>query len=343
MAFFAAAIVFDLVVLSWGETPSSIARQLLAGTWGNAYGVGQVFFKATSILIAAIAARAALRAGLFNIGVDGAIAVSALAVGAIGAKLSPTLSPFLAWPLLTVVAFVVAALWTLPQGVLKARFGAHEVISGIMLNKIGVGLVGYLLARGLAAQGSVHTVPLPRIATLTRFGDLRLRFFRLFTIDLHALHGSALNVAVFVAVAVAFGWSFLARRTIFGRELAAVGASPSASRAAGIPLGRRFVQALALSGGIAGLTALNDVMGYKGYAEEGLSAGVGFTGLAAALLAGESALAAIAASLLFATLSQGRLSINARVPMELVDVLVAVLILFVGAERGVQRLLHEEA
>lgn len=308
-------IAFELAVLAWGESPGSILAQLFAGTWGTRYGAGQVLFKATSIAIAGAAAQIALRAGLFQIGVDGAIAVSALAVGALGARLSPNVSPWLAWPALAFVGALVGASWTLPIGVLRARFSAHEVISGIMMNKIAAATVGYLLASGLAEKASVHTHPLPSGARLSR-----LPFFP----------GSAANVAIVVAVAVVLGWALVARRTIFGREIVAIGASESAAHATGIGLGRRQVQVLALSGAVAGLCALNDVMGYKGYAEEGLSAGVGFTGLAAALLAGRSTVGLLFSALFFATLSQGGLSINARIPMEIVDVVVAFVILFVA-------------
>ncbi|GAC1352869.1 MAG: ABC transporter permease [Polyangiales bacterium] len=317
------AIAFDLLVLAWGETPASVAKQLLSGTWGTAYGIGQVLFKATSILIAAIAARVALRTGLFNIGIDGSVALGALAVGAVGAALPTNISHWVAWPLLTLIGMAVGALWALPAGILRARFGAHEVISGIMLNKIAVMLVGYLLSKGLAEHASVHTRSLPEGGVLTRLEFLPLPWFR-------ALHGSAVNLAIFVVIGLVVAWPWLASRSIFGRELEAIGASPTASQATGIPVNRRLLQAMCISGALAGLIALNEVMGYKGYAEEGVAAGVGFTGIAAALLALDSTFALIAASLFFATLSQGGLSINARVPMEIVDVLVAIVILLVA-------------
>lgn len=336
-----AAIVFDLVVLAWGETPHAIARQILSGTWGTPYGIGQVLFKSTSILVAAVAARVALRAGLFHIGVDGSIAIAAISVGAVGALLPTGIPAREAFPILFVVAAAAGAAWSLPVGILRARFGAHEVISGIMLNNVAVALVGWLLSPTggkLAEHASVHTHALPAGATLPRLE--RLHFFQL---DLRALHGSAANLALFAALALAFGWSWFARRTVRGRELAAVGASPTASNAAGIRVGRRFVEALVLSGAVAGLCALNDVMGYKGYAEEGVSAGVGFTGIAAAILAGESALGLIVASLWFGTLSQGGLSINARVPMEIVDVLDASLILLVAVSPAITHAIESRA
>lgn len=319
------ALSFELAVLLFGESPGSIVSQLVAGTWGTRYGLGQVLFKATSIAIAGAAAQIALRAGLFQIGVDGAIAVSALAVGAIGARLPQTVSPFLAWPLLAAIAVAAGALWSLPIGLLRARFGAHEVISGIMLNKIAGALVGYLFARGLAEKASVHTPPLPPGARIPH---------------LPSFPGSAVNLSWRVAVVVVVVVAVFVARTRPGREIQAIGASESVAGAAGIRVGRRQIQVLAISGAIAGLCALNDVMGFKGYAEEGLSAGVGFTGLAAALLAGRSAAGLLAASLFFATLSQGGLSINARVPMEIVDVVIGLTILFVAIAPTVDRKLE---
>lgn len=321
-------LAFELAVLAWGESPWSIARQLFVGTWGTRYGAGQVLFKTTSIALAGVAAQMALRAGLFNLGVDGAIAVSALAVGGVGAALPATISPVIAWPLLALVGAAVGALWTAPVGVLRARFGAHEVISGIMLNKISGAVVGWLLVRGLAEKASVHTRPMPRGALLPRFAFAP---------------GSAANVSIVVAALAVIGAFLLARRTVFGRECAAIGASESASRASGVRVGRRQIEILALSGAVAGLCALNDVMGYKGYAEEGLSLGVGFTGLAAALLAGDSPIGLAVAALFFGTLSQGGLSINARIPMEIVDVLSALILLFVAVAPAIDRALGRDS
>ncbi len=321
-------IAFEIAVLAWGESPLAIVRLIGAGTWGTRYGAGQVLFKATSIALAAVAARIALRAGLFHIGIDGAIAVSALCVGAAGASLPASVPSLVAWPLLFAIAFFAGASWAAPAGVLRARFGAHEVISGIMLNKIAASFVGFLLARGLAEKGTIHTPRLPAGAVLPR-----ILWFP----------GAAANAAILVAVAAIVAIALGSRRTVFGRELAAIGASESASHATGVPVGRRQIEVLSLSGGIAGLVALNDVMGYKGYAEEGVSAGVGFTGLAAALLAGDSAPGLAIAALFFATLSQGGLAINARVPMEIVDVVVAIVILLVAVGPEIDRRLGRGA
>jgi simple sugar transport system permease protein len=133
-------------------------------------------------------------------------------------------------------------------------------------------------------------------------------------------------VALAGAVVLAFvlGWAY--RRTRFGREVALVGLNPDACAAERIPVRRRIAEALVASGAIAGLVASATVMGYKGYFEQGLGAGAGFAGLAVALLGRGSSLGLVLAALLFGTLQQGGLAINAHVPMELMDVIIGVVI-----------------
>ncbi len=321
LALMVAAIVFELVVIAWGESPRALAAKLWAGTWGSSFGVGQVVFKATTIALAGLAARIALSAGLFHIGIDGCIALASLAVGASLARFSPGVSPLVAWPIGLLIAALIGAAWALPAAALRVRFGAHEVISGIMTNNIGASLVSLLLAKGLAEHASVHTRALPSGARLPRLSALP---------GLSALHGSAASIACALAVIAVVGGSWISRRTVLGRDLAAIAGNPSAARASGIAVGRLTLGAMLLSGAVAGLASLNEVMGYRGWAEEGGAAGAGFVGLAAALLGGESSIGLLFASLLFATLSQGGLAINATLPMEIVDVLSAVVTLLVA-------------
>jgi simple sugar transport system permease protein len=315
-------VVFELAVLAWGESPGPILRALVAGTWGSRYDAGQVLFKATSILVVGAAAQVALRGGLFHVGLEGVIAIAALAVGAIGARLPQAIPVFVAWPLLTGCALVAGALWALPAGILRARFGAHEVLTGIMLNKIAAALVGWAFVAGLG-HGGPRTAPLPEGARIGR---------------LEIFPGAAANLSVVVGVVVAVALAVFAQRTVRGRNAAAIAASESAATAAGIAVGRSRLELLVLSGAAAGLVALNDVMGYRHLAEQGALDGLGFRGLAAALLAGRSPIGLFAASLFLATLAQGGFAINSRVPMEIVDVVVAVVLLLVAAAPALDRL-----
>ncbi len=311
----AAWIAFDLLVWAYGEAPRVLFTLLFQGTWGSAYGVGQVLFKATPLLFTGIAVDLALRAGLFNIGGEGQLTVASLAVGALGAVLPRALPMGIAIPAMLITAAVAGSAWAVVPALLKTRFGAHEVISTIMMNRIAEAAVGLAFGLGLATKGSVRTRDLIAGARLPRLD-----------VVVHALSGSAVSFALVLAVSSAFiaVWSYGGTR--LGRETGQVGMNPVACAAEKIPVSRRIVQAMLLSGAVAGLASTATVLGYKGYFEQGLGTGAGFGGVAVALLGRGSALGLILAALLFGTLQQGGLAINAHVPMEVMDVLQGVVI-----------------
>lgn len=315
----AAWIAFTLLVWIYGESPRELAAQLFAGTWGTAYGAGQVLYKATPLLFTGVAVDVALRAGLFNIGAEGQLTIASLAAATTAAHLGgseATLPAALGVPI--VVALVAAAggaAWAVVPAVLRARFGAHEVISTIMMNRIADSVVALAFANGFAIKGTVRT---PDVAAAARLPRLE----RVFS----ALHGSAVSVALVVAVAVAFVGGAWLHRARVGRELVLVGLNARACAAERVPVARRLAQALLLSGAIAGLASTATVLGYKGYYESGLGAGAGFGGLAVALLGRGNPVGLFLAALLFGTLQQGGLAINGRVPMEVMDVLQGVVI-----------------
>jgi simple sugar transport system permease protein len=311
----AAWIAFDLMVWGYGESPRRLFVLLFEGTWGSPYGAGQVLFKATPLLFTGIAVDLALRAGLYNIGAEGQVAVASLAAGALGAILPTWLPPILGVPIAVLAAILAGGAWAFAPAILRARFGAHEVISTIMMNRIADAGVGLALGAGLALKGTVRTHDLARGAHLVRLERL-----------VPALRGSALSVALIGAILLALALSWVYRHTRFGRELTLVGLNPEACAAEHMPVRRRIAETLIASGAIAGLVASATVLGYKGYFEQGLGAGAGFAGLAVALLGRGSAIGLVLAALLFGTLQQGGLAINALVPMELMDVITGVVI-----------------
>jgi simple sugar transport system permease protein len=311
-------IVFDLAVWGYGEAPGDVARLLFRGTWGTAYGAGQVLFKATPLLLTGAAVDMGLRAGLFNIGAEGQLTVASLAVGVLAARLGGV-PPALGVPIVLATALAVGGAWAAIPAWLRVRFGAHEVVSTIMMNRIADALVAWLLASGLALRGSLRTADAAPGARLPRL-DVVFRSFR----------GSAVSFALVVAVlgAAAAAWS--ARRTRIGREIAQVGSNARACEAERIPVRRRLAQAFIVSGALAGLASSGTVLGYKGYFEVGLGAGAGFGGLAVALLGRSRFVGLVLAALFFGTLQQGGLAINASVPREVMDVLEGVVILAVA-------------
>ena len=312
-------LAFSILVWLYGASPREMAALLFEGTWGTSYGAGQVLFKATPLLFTGLAVDLALRAGLFNIGAEGQLAVASLTAGIVGSRLPIGTPALVALPVTLTAAMAAGALWAAVPALLKGRFGAHEVISTIMMNRIADGVVGLVFASGVALTGTVRTADLVPGARLPRLEAV-----------LSAFKGSAASFAVLLAVVATVLVMIGHRRTRFGREVGLIGLNARAMEAEKVPVKRRLEQALIASGAIAGAASLGTVLGYKGYFEEGLGAGAGFGGVAVALLGRGRAIGLILAALLFGTLQQGGLALNAHVPKELMDVLQGVVILAVA-------------
>ena len=308
--------------------PASVYRLFFVGTWGSLYGIGQVLFKTTPLLLTGLSVAVALRAGLFNVGGEGQLMAGALSIALCGAYLPPATPAWVAIPLSLLCGFFSGALLGGLAGLLRWLAGAHEVIVTILLNFIVRALIVGLGAV-LYVKESVHTAPILPSAHLPRVSDL-----------LPALHGSALNTALLLGLLCVALYGWIMSQTHVGFALRTVGQNADAAAAAGFSVGRLRTLALALSGGIAGLGGANFVLGYKHYYEDGFSAGLGYLGIAVAVLGQGKPLGVLLAALLFGTLSQGGLAVNALVPRELIDVLSAIVILAVAtASPEVRRLL----
>lgn len=315
VALLIAVLVGDILILSFGQSPAAVYRLLISGTWGNAYGFGQVLYKATMLTFTGLSVAMALRAGLFNIGAESQLAAGGFAAALLGLALPAGLPALLVLPLYIVVAGVAGGVVGGIPGVLKARFGAHEVITTIMFNFIVLALLNYLISVHFKVFDTLHTAEI-RSGAVPRLSD-----------TFPAFHGSAANVILLLAlVLAAFTWVFLFR-TRCGFELRAVGLQPHAAEFGGVSVGGIWWRAMTMAGAIAGIGGLNYVLGYKHYYEEGFSAGAGFLGIAVALVGRSHPVGIVIAAMLFATLSQGGLAVNALVPKQMVDVLQAVVII----------------
>ena len=315
VALLIAVLVGDLLILSFGQSPAAVYRLLLEGTWGNAYGFGQVLYKATMLTFTGLSVAIGLRAGLFNIGAESQLAAGGFAAALVGLALPAGLPSLLVLPLYFLAAAIVGGGVGALPGVLKARFGAHEVITTIMLNFIVLALLNYLISTRFNVADTLHTAEI-KSGALPRLSDW-----------FDGFHGSAANSVLLIALlVVAAAWWYLFR-TRAGYELRAVGLQPHAAEYGGVNVGGIWWRAMALAGALAGLGGLNYVLGYKHYYEEGFNAGAGFLGIAVALVGRSHPVGIVVAAVLFATLSQGGLAVNALVPKQMVDVLQAVVII----------------
>ncbi len=309
-------------ILAAGEDPFAIYGLIFSKCFGTGYGLGQTLFKATPLVFTGLAVAIGFRGGLFNIGVEGQLYLGGLAAALAALALANTPAPV---PLLgaLVAAALAGAVWGAIPGVLKARFGAHEVINTIMMNFIAFSLAAFI-GRGVFETATVRTALIPAAAQLPRFDAW-----------IAALRGSPANVSLVLAILLALGVGYLMFRTRLGYAIRAVGFNPGAAEYGGIAIGRTQTVTLAISGAIAGLGGANFVLGYKHFFELGFSAGAGYLGIAVALIGRNHPLGVIVAALFFGALSYGGLVINQRVPKELVEMLTALVILFAIAVQQV--------
>jgi len=319
-ALVAALLLAVLFALALGVAPGEMGS-LIASRFG-AYAWGQVLYKATFLIFTGLAVALAFAGGLFNIGAEGQAVAGALSCALVGIAGAP-LPAVLLLPLAIAGAFLGGGLWGLIPGVLKARWGTHEVINTIMLNFIALALSNFVIARGLGLPETVRTAEIGAGAVLARLDGL-----------VPAMRGAAVNLSLLVAVAAAGAAHLFLHHTRAGLELRAVGLGRKQSWVLGVSPGRRTVLAFFLAGGMAGLVGTNFVLGYKHYYEDGFSGGIGFLGIAVALLARNRPLMVIPAALLFAVLSQAGLLVNTVLPRELVDILTgAILLVFIAGDR----------
>ena len=327
-----AMVVGDLLILSFGESPANVFRLLLEGTWGNWYGFGQVLYKATTLVCTGLAFAVAARAGLFNVGAEGQLAFGGFCAAFLGLHFTSATPSIIVTILAILAAMLGGGLVGAIPGWLRARFGASEVIVTIMLNFVVLAFLNYVIAEHIHVEETLHTPGLAT-GTIPRFAD-----------SFAVFQGSAANWTIVIAILASVAMSWYLFRTRAGYELRATGLQPDAAQYGGVNVPRVLRNTMILSGALAGLGGINFVLGYKGYYEEGFAGGSGFLGIAVALVGRNHPMGILLAALLFATLSQGGLAVNAIVPKQLVDILQAVVILAVAtAVPAVQKSIRDAA
>jgi ABC-type uncharacterized transport system permease subunit len=304
-----------------GESPLRVAEVLLKSAFGSRYDFGMTLFFATPLVFTGLSVSVAFRAGLFNIGAEGQLALGALAVAALGMKF-PHWSPGLAIPAGIAVSLLAGALWGAIPGWLRARRGSHEVINTIMLNFVAAGFTSWATLyplRSLETQ-SPETAPVGAgflLGRLSAFGD------------------APVSSAIFLALLAAFAVWFLFEKTVLGYEIRAVGESEASARLAGVDPGRARIIAMALAGLLAGAVGVAEVMGNSGKFKPGFSPDYGFIGIAVALLARNHPIGILGSALLFGALHKGAGDLDLEtehVTREVSFILQALVILVVVAE-----------
>ncbi|WP_241963424.1 ABC transporter permease [Paracoccus suum] len=317
-----------VVILLIGESPWAALKVMVTGALGSSYGWGFTLYYATNFIFTGLAVSVAYHAGLFNIGGEGQAAM-----GGLGVALVLLAVPWPHWALALPAAMVGAsafgALWALIPAWLQARRGSHIVITTIMFNFIAAALLNYVLVNILRPVGSMDpaSARFPQAAHLPKLGEIAA------SLGFAWGKNTPANVTLFIALGACVLVWLLIWRTRLGYEIRAFGRSEKAALYAGISPTRITVVAMLISGGLAGLMAINNVMGESERLVLNAVEGAGFIGIAVALMGRNHPFGILLAALLFGFLYQGggELALWTTIPRELITVIQALVILFTGA------------
>jgi ABC-type uncharacterized transport system permease subunit len=301
----AAAVLGGLVILvvrqSWADVVD-VAEAMWSYGLLDRDSLASVLGGATPLIFAGLAVAIAFKAGLFNIGVEGQYAIGALCAGYVGYRLSAPAAVRL--PLAVLAAMAGGLLWAAVPALLRAYRGVHEVVSTIMMSLVADAVLRVLLSGGIG--GPSQRVGSRESAPLTWFFVL--------------------------AIVAAAAHALTLRRTRFGFELRVLGTSPRAAEPSGIASKAMIVKVMLVSGAIAGLVGLQDLLAIGGRMTLDDTRGYGFTAIAIALLGRGSGLGVVAAALLFSLLEQAGsgIALNTDVPEEVTVVLQGAIVLTAG-------------
>lgn len=312
-------VVGAIVMLVFGYDPVKGYVALWNGIIGDTYYLGETIRQITPYILAGLAVAFAFRTGLFNIGVEGQLLIGWVVAVYIGLTFDD-LPKIIHLPLAIIVAGIAGALWAFLAGVLKARFSVHEVITTIMLNYIALHITNAFVK--WMANGADKTERINETASL---GSTFLQSIT----DYSRLHWGIVIALIMVMVM----W-FILEKTTTGFELKSVGFNQHASEYAGMNVKKNIILAMTISGMFAGLGGAMEALGTFGYAtfRTGFT-GIGFDGIAVALLGANTPLGVVFGATLFGSLKQGSLNMpnEAQIPPEIVSIIIALVILFVAS------------
>ncbi|CUH99051.1 ABC transporter permease [Leisingera aquaemixtae] len=323
-----AALLSALVILGIGEDPVAAVKLMVNGALGSTYGWGYTLYYATNFMFTGLAVAVAAHAGLFNIGGEGQAML-----GGLGVALVCLLIPWPHWTLALAFAALGAgifgAAWAAIPAYLQAKRGSHIVITTIMFNFIAAAVLNYVLVNVLRPEGSMDpaTERFPQAVHLPSLHEL------LAPIGINFSKSAPANVSLLVAMgACLFVW-LLIWRTPLGYEIRSLGKSEPGARYAGISSVRTVMIAMLISGALAGMMAVNNVMGEAERLVLNATEGAGFIGIAVALMGRNHPFGVFLAAILFGFLYQGgaELALWTSIPRELIVVIQALVILFTGA------------
>ena len=325
-----ALLVSGIVIAAIGQNPFDAIRIMTYGAFGYGEGIGFTLHFATDFVVTGLAVAVAAHAGLCNIGAEGQAYMAGLGAIAVGLLLDHT-HWLLVLPLAIAASALIGAAWAFIPGYLQAKRGSHVVITTIMFNFIASAIMVYLLNYVLKPAG----VQEPSTANVMAAGKIpQLRqFFPIFGY-------APLNMTIIFAVLALIFVYVLIWHTKFGFALRTLGHNPTASLYAGISNSRMIIIVMMISGALAGMVAVNEVLGVQARIVIDYTSGYGFVGIAVALMGRNHPIGIALAAVLFGALYQGGLELQFAMPAitrDMIVVIQALVIMFTGAMEGLLR------
>jgi general nucleoside transport system permease protein len=324
-----AFLISGLVVLIVGESPLEAAYHMINGAFGRGEYIGFTLYYTTTFIFTGLAVAVAFHCGLFNIGGEGQAYIGGIGVALACLSFDRVLPWYLLFPIAVIGAAFFGALWAMIPGWLQAKRGSHIVITTIMFNFIAASLMNYLLNRVFKPLGSMSL----ETRTFETGGQLP-KLDWLMSIFGLSVGNAPFNISFLLALLAAFGVWLLIWRTKLGYEMRTMGHSPAAARYAGIKEAKIIVITMMISGGLAGMMALNPIMGEQFRMQLDFVQGAGFVGIAVALIGRSHPAGIIPAALLFGMLYQGGAEISFEMPSisrDMIVIIQGLVILFAGA------------
>ncbi|MFZ6745366.1 ABC transporter permease [Undibacterium sp. JH2W] len=322
---FSALLVAAGVIYLLGESPIESLSILINAAVLNPEGLGYTLFYAATFIFTGLSVSVAMQAGLFNIGSEGQMYVGGLGLTLMLLWLDSSLPGWLLIPLAMLGAAVFGAAWAFLPGYLQAKRGSHVVVTTIMFNFIAASLMNYAIVSFLIPAGQQNTASrvfadaswLPKLNSI-----------------LPVLGETPLNISFVLALVALVIYGVVVWRTTWGYQLRATGLNQHAAHYAGISISKTIIVTMMISGALAGLAAVNSVMGSTHYLNLNFPAGAGFIGIAIALMGRQHPVGILLSSILFGALIQGGFDLSlekANIPPETFIFIQGLIILFCGA------------
>lgn len=316
-------LISGFLLVLCGYNPVQVFALIAQGAFGSKSAVIQNLTQTTPLIFSGLAYIIASKAGMFNLGMEGQIYMGGVAAAWIGG-IDLGIPAFAHIAVTLLAGSIAGGLYGALAGIMKAKFGANEVISTLMLNFVAINFTGYLVNYPLKAEG-----PVAQTENVMSSALLPKLFERY-----------PLSIAILIAMAAVVFMKIFIERTTIGYEIRVVGNNKAAAETAGISIQRIIVMGMFLSGMIAGLGGACHITGVDRRFVDGFSNGYGFDGIAVAALAASESMMVLPAALIFGVLRAGalRLNMTLNVPTDFVSVIQGLVIILVAAPMLIENL-----